>query len=208
MSVKSVAGLAAMGVDPVGVAGVLAAMGDAGIPDEEADRVVNIESRWNPSARNSASGAVGLLQWMPSTLAKLGGGLIPGVPDVTPAVVTKLSRSGQVPLVRATFSTSQGYSRTRAGDAYLWIAAPGFFHQPPEKVIYPVGSSAWRLNPGWREPGDGPVTVRRILAIGDGSEAPTANAGKKIGTAGGGALGGASGGLLLLLVVLALASRR
>ena len=189
--------------DPLGVGEVLTAFGDAGVPPDEADRVVTIESGWNPAARNSASGAVGLLQWMPETLKAM-----PGSP--TPGFVQAMSRVGQAGLVRATFAT---YKRSRPGDAYLWIVAPAFFFASPSKEIYGVGSRAWQLNPGWREPGNGPVTVRRVLAIGSGAEALGGS--QKSGSLGvpktsGGAtstlLGGT--GLAILLIAFLLASRK
>jgi len=181
-------------------------MGDYGIPNDEADRVIQYESGWDPTATNASSGSVGLLQWLPSTLKNM-----PGHP--TPAQVKAMSRTGQAALVRATFDPAGpaadgfGYKRTRPGDSYLWMAAPGFFNATPETVIYPVGSTAWTLNPGLREPGGGPITVRRILALGAGEESP----GTAVGTAAGTTIatsGGGSSSIALLILLLLLFSRR
>jgi transglycosylase-like protein with SLT domain len=149
-------------VDPSGVSAVLAAFQAADVPPAEADRIVSMESAWNPSARNPVGGAVGLLQWMPSIVATM-----PGNP--TPAQVQAMSRRDQASLIAWSY---RAYHRMRAGDAYLWNFTPAYFSKPASTVIYPVGSTGWKDNAGFREPGDGPITVRRVLAIGSGSETP------------------------------------
>lgn len=185
--------------DPTGVAAVVAAFGDHGIPPDEADRVVNFESGWNPAAFNSSSSSVGLLQWTPSTLKSM-----PGSPSTS--MVKAMSRTGQAALVAAFFDPSRGYVRTRDGDSYLWMAAtsPKWLTSPPETVVYPSGSRAWQLNKLLRDPtvAGNPITVRRLLALGSGAESPggigTGTPGKLPGTL----LGSSSGGGLLLLLLL------
>lgn len=156
---------AAQAIDPEGVAAVRAAFAAAGVPASEGDRIVTNESGWNPAIRNPVGGAVGLLQWLPGVLKDA-----PGSPSAD--AVAAMSRAQQADLVRWSFSKARGYVRSRPGDAYLWNFVPAYLHAPVATVVYPVGSTGWRVNAGFREPHNGPITVRRILAIGSGAEAP------------------------------------
>lgn len=156
---------AAQAIDPDGVAAVRKAFADAGVPQSEGDRIVTNESGWNPAIRNPVGGAVGLLQWLPAILKDA-----PGSPSAD--AVASMSRTAQAALVAWSFSKARGYVRSRPGDAYLWNFVPAYLRAPEATVVYPVGSIGWKVNAGFREPRNGPITVRRILAIGRGDEMP------------------------------------
>lgn len=127
-----------------------------GFPREEADKAIRRESGWNPAALNKASGAAGLIQFMPSTLR---GMKYTGRPFHT------LSAAEQMPYIHAYLSRVPRWKLP--GDTYLALAAPAFIGKPDDTVIYPVGSAAWRMNPSLRSADDGPITaasVRKLVA--------------------------------------------
>lgn len=116
--------------------------------------VIEIESSWVPSIQNPKSKATGLIQFLPSTAAKLG---------TTVEDLKKMSRAQQAPYVsKYFFMAAEGRLCTEVGDLYMLVAAPGAFSREAYHIVYPVGSPGWRDNPTWRLPGDGPCTVGSI----------------------------------------------
>ncbi len=140
--------------DPQGVEDVLSVADVLGIPRPELAHVIEIESRWDPRARNPTSRATGLLQWIPSTARSMA---------TTVDELRRMSRSQQASYVMA-YMRRVPYRAT--GDAYLAVAAPSGIGKPDGHVLYPVGSDGWRDNPSWREPGGGDVTAGRIRRLG------------------------------------------
>jgi len=135
---------------------VLSAFERAGYPRAEAERVVGMESGWNPAAVNRQSNAAGLIQFMPSTLRSMG---YTGPPFAT------LSPLEQVPWIER-YLKGIGKRWSVPGDTYLAIFSPKFMGAPDDTVMYPVGSAAWRMNPALRSGDDGPITaasVRRLV---------------------------------------------
>lgn len=120
-----------------------------GISVDEIYSVIKGESAFNPRAQNP-SGATGLFQFMPATAEELG---------VSTDQIMNMSPVEQVQLYDKYLDRWNYNSDNRLG---IMQAAPAFADRSPEAVIYPVGSAAWKQNKGWRELGDGPITVRSI----------------------------------------------
>lgn len=156
--------LAAKVADPGGVAHVLQVYiartpeRDKQSPSLKAELAhsIEIESAWVPSIVNPKSGASGLIQFTRETAKKLG---------TTVEEIRKMSRDEQVPYIQDYFDTV-AKTASRQGDVYLMIFAPAFVGHDDGEVIFKVGSKEWEQNPGLREAGDGPITVRKVRAIG------------------------------------------
>ena len=150
--------------DPEGVASVMSVKIQATTVREkrlpsiqtELAWVIEVESNWNPAARNEKSDASGLIQFTTETAKGLG---------TTTAELRGMSRQQQAPYVQAYFDKVNKIA-IEPGDVYLMVAAPGFVGKRDFEVVYPVGSKAWEQNPGWRTANDGPVTVGKIRAVG------------------------------------------
>lgn len=131
-----------------------------GYPRAEANKVVSVESGWRPGAINRARDgtilAVGLIQFIPSTLKRLGY-------QGTPESFARLSATAQLPWIDKFLA---GQKRWRVpGDTYLTLAAPDFVGAPDETIVYDVGTRAWELNPGLRSANNGPITAGSIRAV-------------------------------------------
>jgi len=120
-----------------------------GINESEVYAVIQGESAFNPQARNP-SGATGLFQFMPTTAEELG---------VSTEDIMSMSPTEQVELYDKYLQRWNYSGGNRLG---IMQAAPAFASKAPEEVIYAKGTAAWDQNPGWRELGDGPITVRSI----------------------------------------------
>ncbi len=149
---------AALSSDPAGVAAVLAASPFFSDPTDLA-WAIELESGWNPTALNKTSGAYGLIQFLPSTLAAMHVVLGP-----------TSTRSEQAPVIRDFFLraglSAAGAPNRRPGDALLSIFAPAGLGKPDAFVLYPVGSAGWKQNAPYRSPGDGDITAGSVRAAG------------------------------------------
>ena len=154
--------LSALASDPSGVAHVLntrlkaTPFRRAELPELQVELAwcIEIESAWQPDIVNPKSNATGLIQFMPKTAIKLG---------TTVQELRKMTRTEQSVYVQKYFDMVNLTCR-QVGDIYLLMAGPVGLGKPDDFVIYPVGSAAWKDNPGLREPNDGPITsgsVRR-----------------------------------------------
>lgn len=121
------------------------------IDPSEVYKVIQGESSFNPRAKNP-SGATGLFQFMPATARELG---------TTTDAILSMTPTEQVALYDKYLSRWKYDGSNRLG---VMQAAPAYASRGPEEVIYPVGSPAWKQNPGWRSSGNGPITVRSINA--------------------------------------------
>lgn len=141
---------------------VTAALAELGWPAHEVDPVIQIESEWRPAARNPVSDASGLIQFIPRVLARLG--FRPELePAARAAAFRLLSADAQIPWILSYFRPMKW---RRPGDTYVAVAASGHVGAPDDRIIYPIDSAAWRQNPAWREPNNGPITagsIRRVL---------------------------------------------
>ena len=97
---------------------------------------IMFESRWDAAAVNAASGATGLIQFMPSTARSLG---------TTVAELARLSRVDQLAYVYAYFKPKAGKLATLS-DVYMAILWPAAVGMPESYGIFKSGSEAYRLN--------------------------------------------------------------
>lgn len=129
-----------------------------GWPAAELDAAVAIESGWNPSAHHPVTRAGGLIGFMPFVLRQLGWG-------GSPEAFWRLSAAEQAPFVGKYFDIIDKRWSV-PGDTYLALAAPKFVGASDATIVYPRGSKAWQLNPGWRDPLTSEITagsIRRVL---------------------------------------------
>lgn len=133
-----------------------------GWPAPELVAAVNIESGWRADAMNPGSHAVGLIQFMPSTLAAVG--FRKDLPAIARALkFRELSPLEQLPWMRAYFARVPRWQLP--GDTYLAIAAPGFIGKPDGFVAFARDTAAWKANPAWRPADDGDITAGSIRAL-------------------------------------------
>jgi hypothetical protein len=137
---------------------------ESDLDPEKIKRVMGPESGGKPDARNPKSGATGLIQFMPSVAKALG---------TSTDELAKMTATEQLPFVMKYLSQHGVTSESPPEDYVLAVAAPAFIGKPPETVVYPKGSAAWRDNPAWRPEGGGDITVGSIQAFygGSGSKA-------------------------------------
>jgi hypothetical protein len=146
------------GVSEAERAAVLAEGTRRGWPAEELDAAIAIESAWNPSAMHPVTRAGGLIGFMPFVLRQLGW-------KQSPEAFFRLSGREQAPWVGRYFDLTGTRWRV-PGDTYLALAAPRYVGASDATIVYPRGSEAWQLNPGWRDPMTGEITagsIRRVL---------------------------------------------
>lgn len=120
-----------------------------GLDRTELYQIINGESNFDPQAQNR-SGATGLFQLMPDSARELGYST-DQIGRMTPA--QQLNVYGQY-LDRWNYDTNNSLG--------IMQAAPAYAGRSGNEVIYPVGSAAWKQNPGWQSPGQGPITVDSI----------------------------------------------
>jgi hypothetical protein len=127
-----------------------------GLPPEWLMAVMYAESRLDPSAVNQrGSGAVGLIQFMPSTAAEL---------RTSTAQIQRMDGAGQMELVLRYLDLV----RSRYGpyetltDLYLAILFPKARGQDPCFVLYAQPETAYKQNAGLDEDQDGRVTIADI----------------------------------------------
>lgn len=142
---------------------LLDALERAGWPADEVSAVIQVESGWRPDARNPISDASGLIQFMPSTLAKLGFEPNAATGAERARRMRALSILEQTPWVVRYFAAMPAW-RVR-GDTYLAVAAPSAIGAPDAHVVYDVGTKAWEQNPGLRVSPNGPITAGSIRAV-------------------------------------------
>lgn len=118
---------------------------------EEMYRLIDGESTFDPKAVSGA-GATGLFQLMPDSASRIG---------TTTDQIYNSSPAQQLEYYDQ-YISGWGYD----GNNSLGVlnAAPAYAGRSADTVItqYPVGSSAWRQNPGWRSTPNGPITVGGI----------------------------------------------
>lgn len=119
-----------------------------GLQKEQLYAIINGESSFNTAAFNSATGASGLFQFIPSTAQGLG---------VTTAEIREMNPTQQLE-VYDRYLQQSGY---RGGDLGIIQAAPAYYGRPDSFEVYAQGTRAYDLNPGWRG-SDGRITVGSI----------------------------------------------
>lgn len=142
---------------------IVDALAELGWPTQEMLAVINIESGWRAGALNPSSFAAGLIQLTPANLARLG--FRGDLPRRERGIAfAQLSALEQLPFILAFFKGLPGKWRL-PGDSYVAVAASGYIGAPDDRVIYPQGSAAWNLNPGWRPADGGDITAGSIRAL-------------------------------------------
>lgn len=121
-----------------------------GLSESEVFRVIRGESNFNPLAQNKDTDAAGLFQFIPKTSAELG---------FTTEDILGMDPAEQLKVYEK-YLDRWNYS----GNNSLGImqAAPAFANASSDTVVYPKGSKAWELNPGWRPSDGGDITVESI----------------------------------------------
>lgn len=136
---------------------VLQAAEDQGYPRDEVYSTIMIESGWDSSARNPVSNAVGLIQFLPSTLRGLG--YTGHYSDFQ-----KLSAGEQAEWVGKYFAAVKNRWRF-PGDTYVATAATGFIGAPNSTIAYKKLSKAVEQNRLWDVDKSGDITVGEIRAF-------------------------------------------
>jgi hypothetical protein len=135
--------------DPEFTSAVSNLAGKYNISESEVYAVIQGESAFNPQATNP-SGASGLFQFMPDTARELG---------TSTEAILAMTPTEQVAVYDQYLSKWNYNGENRLG---IMQAAPAFAGRGPDEVIYAEGTAAWEQNPGWREMGGGPITVKSI----------------------------------------------
>lgn len=103
---------------------------------------------FSPSIRNSQSGAVGLIQFLPSTAKSLG---------TTADALANMTAVAQLDYVEKYFSPWKGRVGTLA-DLYMAILAPFAIGKPDSTPLYTQGTPAYEQNKGLDHDMDGVIT--------------------------------------------------
>jgi hypothetical protein len=125
--------------------------------DPEAMRaVMGPESGGRPDARNAASGATGIGQFLPSVAKALG---------TSTDELAKMSATEQLPFLIQYYKGHGLGADSPPEDYVMATAAPAFIGKSADTVVYPKGSKAWEQNAPWRPKDGGDITVGSILAF-------------------------------------------
>jgi hypothetical protein len=155
---------AAYAQDPSGVMRVLQVATWQRFSRRELAWVIEHESYWRPDATNMATGATGLIQFMPDTARKLG----TSVDDLR-----AMTRAQQTGYIRKFYAPHAGRIR-RPGDVYLATFYPAALGWDDSAVIFAVGTKGWEQNrslrEGWHQgmksDEGGPITAGSVRARG------------------------------------------
>jgi hypothetical protein len=121
---------------------------------------------FSPSIQNPFTGAVGLIQFMPSTAAALG---------TSTEALRSMSATAQLEYVKAFFRPHVGRIRPGVpGDYYLAVFYPAYIGRDPSTVIFSAGEAGYAQNVGLDRDGDGVITVGDVTATVNGVVASAA----------------------------------
>jgi len=116
---------------------------------------ISFESGFSPSIENAAgSGAVGLIQFMPSTAAGLG---------TSSAALKQMTFVQQLEYVKAYFAPHRGQLQSLE-DTYLAIFYPAFIGKANDAILGSTGSAIYDQNAGFDRTGKGYVTKEDITS--------------------------------------------
>jgi len=138
-----------------------------GVKTEELLALILFESNGDPSATNSLSGAVGLIQFLPSTLQSMFSGRaefqIDGRNMTSTEMAQKvgsMSLTEQMPLVgEYLLANARGRKISSLEDLYMLVLHPKSFSKAADEAIFSKGSLAYENNP-LDQNGDGAVTKK------------------------------------------------
>ncbi len=117
--------------------------------------VMQAESGINPAAVNDASGATGLIQFMPATAKLL---------KTTTGKLRRMADSKQLEYVKA-FYAPWAHKLTTPGDLYLATFWPAAVATPDSSVIALDGDPVYRANKGLDVNNDGTLTAGDVRAF-------------------------------------------
>lgn len=118
--------------------------------------VMYAESKLNHLAESSVSTAVGLIQFLASTLSGLG---------VTTEQIKAMSNVQQLDYVEKYFIKMNLKGRMKSVyDVYLGVFSPKYVGMPDTTVMYKSGSTAYQSNRPLDVDGDGKITVGNVKA--------------------------------------------
>lgn len=110
------------------------------------------ESKVNPKAYNSASGASGLIQFLPSTASRLG---------TTTAAIRSMTATQQLDWVYKYYKSYTGKLKT-VYDTYLAVFYPVAIGKPDSYILFSKGSTAYSQNSNLDTDKNGNVTVGNV----------------------------------------------
>lgn len=123
--------------------------------------VMSFESGFNPGARNSQSGALGLIQWVSDSsfdaTAKKA-----GMSGVKRSALPSLSAEQQLPLVFAWYDGKGIKGSSSMTDYYLAVFMPALVGKPTDYVAAREGTLAYTQNAGFDRDAKGYYTVGDI----------------------------------------------
>lgn len=147
--------------DAQGVNAVLEAGRSVGADPQELAWAIELETAhtWSPSIRSPVSGAVGLLQWLPSTLESM---QAPEADDVA-----HMTREQQAELVAEYFKhTSTAFHMEQPGDVLLAVFFPAALGRADTYRIAEPYTRVWKDNPTYRSARNGAITAGSVRKIG------------------------------------------
>jgi hypothetical protein len=110
---------------------------------------------FSPSIKNAAgSGAVGLIQFMPSTAKALG---------TTIEALEKMTAVDQLNYVRKYFAPRHGRLHS-IEDVYMAILYPAAIGKPSDNTLFESGTKVYKQNKGLDANNDGKITIQEAAA--------------------------------------------
>lgn len=128
---------------------------ESDLDPDKVKAIIGPESGGKANAKNAASGATGLIQFLPSIAKKLG---------TSVEELAKMSPTEQLPFVMKYLSGTGINSDSPPEDYAMAVAAPAFIGKPANTPVYKKGSIEWEQNPAWRPADGGDITVGSIQA--------------------------------------------
>jgi len=110
---------------------------------------------FSPSIKNAAgSGAVGLIQFMPSTAKALG---------TTVDALEKMTAEDQLEYVRKYFAPKHGKLHS-IEDVYMAILYPAAIGKPSDDTLFKAGTTVYKQNKGLDANSDGKITIHEAAS--------------------------------------------
>lgn len=129
---------------------------ELGLSADHVAALIAHESGWRPDAVNAASGASGLIQFMPSTARALG---------TTVGAIRTMSALAQLELVRRYFAP---VSPLAPRDVALAAFLPSAIGRPDDAPLFHRGEAGYDQNAALDADGDGTITAGEVRARIDG----------------------------------------
>lgn len=151
----------ALADDTNGVNAVLEAGRSVGADAQQLAWAIELETAhtWSPAIRNPKTDAVGLIQFLPSTLDDM------QAPDADD--VARMSRVEQAPLIAEFFKHhGTAFHMDKPGDVLLAIFFPAAIGKPDTFRIAEPYTEVWKANAAYRGKADGAITAGSVRRVG------------------------------------------